>query len=307
MSDGAPPATTQYPKHHAVWTTAGVAVLLALYAIMAIGGSLHKGPSFDEAEELAVGYNIWMYQDFRMESANGDLVKRWDTLPFLFTHPKPAPTDNDYWRKAKAYRFGNEFFFENGNAPDWLLLQGRAMAVWFGVAAGFLVFVCARELFGELGGFFALTLFVFSPHMLAFGGIISTDMPACLTLLGAVWSVWRMLHRATWGRLALSLAFVSLLILAKPSALVIFPITLLMILVKLLSHRPLEWQLGRPQVIISQLKQLGVFCGMIGLHGFMAWVALWAHYDFRFNASPDPGNPEIIFRQAKVEDAVDPT
>jgi 4-amino-4-deoxy-L-arabinose transferase-like glycosyltransferase len=284
-----------------------VAILLALYAIMAIGASLHKGPSFDEAEELAVGYNIWMYQDFRMESANGDLVKRWDTLPFLFTHPKPAPTDNDYWRKAKAYRFGNEFFFESGNAPDWLLLQGRMMAVWWGVAAGLMVFLCARELFGAVGGFFALILFVFSPHMLAFGGIVSTDMPACFTLLGAVWSVWRMLHRATWGRLATSLVFVSLLILAKPSALVIFPITLLLIGVKLAVNRPLDWRLGQRRVITSRGQQLGVFCGMIVLHGIVGWTALWAHYDFRFNASPEPNDPEITFRQAPVEDAVDPT
>jgi 4-amino-4-deoxy-L-arabinose transferase-like glycosyltransferase len=307
MSVADPAASAPPPKHQAVWTTLGVALLLAIYAALAVGATLHKGMSFDEAEELSVGYNLWLHHDFRMESANGDLVKRWATLPYLFTRPNPAPTDNDYWRKAKAYRFGEEFFFESGNAPEWLLLQGRAMAMLIGVATGWLIFICARELFGALGGFFSLALFVFSPHMPAFGGIVSTDMSACLTLLGSTWCVWRLLHKVTWGRLAASLVFSGLLVLAKPSGLVIFPITALLIIVKLAGGRPLEWRLGRPRILVSRRSQSGVFCGMIVLHALAGWTLLWAHYDFRFNASPDPGNPEIIFRQAPVEDPVDPT
>ena len=51
-----------------------------LYVAMSLTASLRKGLSFDEGEELAVGYNIWLHHDFRMEAANGDLVKRWATL-----------------------------------------------------------------------------------------------------------------------------------------------------------------------------------------------------------------------------------
>jgi hypothetical protein len=70
--------------------------LLALYATMSLSASLHKGASFDEQEELAVGYNIWLHHDFRMEGANGDLIKRWATLPYLVT---PRPTmSTGAWR-----------------------------------------------------------------------------------------------------------------------------------------------------------------------------------------------------------------
>ena len=119
------------------WPALAAFVLLSIYAAMSLGAALHKGASFDEQEELAVGYQIWTHHDFRMEGANGDLIKRWATLPYLFTRPTAAATDNDYWQKARAYRFGYEFFFQSGNAPEWLLLQGRAMAVLGVVVIGF--------------------------------------------------------------------------------------------------------------------------------------------------------------------------
>jgi len=46
--------------------------------------------------------------------------------------PHPVPTDNDFFRDARPYRYGSSFFFESGNPPEWLLLQGRTMAVLMG-------------------------------------------------------------------------------------------------------------------------------------------------------------------------------
>jgi len=288
------------------WSRVTAVALLAIYAALSWNASLHKGPSFDEGEELAVGYNIWVNHDFRMEGANGDLMKRWATLPFLITHPRPNPTDNDYWRGAKAYRFGYEFLYENGNTPGWLLAQGRAMAILIGVATGVLVYLCASDLMGALGGIFALCLFTFSPNMLAFGGIVSTDMSVCLTMLGATWCIWRLLHKVTWGRLAASVVFLGLLGLAKTSVLAIFPIAAILVGVKLISGRPLEWQLGRTRTITSPKLQVGIFAGLVLVHAVVSWTMLWAHYDFRFHASPLPNDPAITFRVPKVTDPIDP-
>ncbi len=300
------PAEWTGAKMRSVWTTAGVTLLLALYFVMALGASLQKGPSFDEEEQLAVGYNIWLNHDLRMEGADGDLIKRWATLPYLISRPHPAPIDNDYWRSARPYRYGFSFFFQSGNQPGWLLLQARFMNALLGLAMGLLIFYCSRELFGASGGLFSLLLFAFSPHMLAFGGMVSTDMSICLTLLGSTWAIWRLLHRVTWGRVAWGLVFVSLLMLAKPSALVIFPITFILILIKLFSGKPLEWELGRRETITSASLQLGVFAGLFVLHGLVAWTALWAHYDFRFHASPNPGDPTLTLTHYAVTDPVDP-
>jgi hypothetical protein len=302
------PVTQDSPtKKIRPWPTMAAIALLALYAVLSFSASLHKGPSFDEAEELAVGYDIWTHHDFRMEGANGDFIKRWATLPYLITRPNPATTDNDYWRGAKAYRYGFEFFFQSGNEPEWLLLQGRLMALLIGIATGTLIFWCARELFGALGGLFALGLFTFSPHMLAFGSIVSTDMSACLTSLGSTWCIWRLLHRVTWPRLGASVVFLGLLGLAKPTVMVIFPVTAILVMVKLAKGKPLEWSIGRPRVISSRKTQAAIFAGMVLIHALGSWAMLWAHYDFRYAASPHPEDPSITFRVAPVLDPIDPT
>jgi len=304
MSDPVSPAPATTRQIH--WPNLIAVALLALYAVLSFSAAMQKGPSFDEAEELAVGYNIWTHQDFRMEGANGDFIKRWATLPYLVTHPNPATTDNSYWRGAKAYRYGFEFFFQSGNEPEWLLLQGRAMALLVGVATGAMIFWCARELFGALGGLFALVLFTFSPHMLAFGSIVSTDMSASLTCLGSTWCIWRLLHRVTWTRLGASVLFLGLLGLAKPTVMVVFPVTAILIFIKLMKGKPLEWRLGRPQIITSRKTQAGIFAGLVLIHALGSWTMLWAHYDFRYAASPTPSDPGIIFRVPPVVDPIDP-
>ncbi|HVU38590.1 MAG TPA: glycosyltransferase family 39 protein [Opitutales bacterium] len=306
MPETIPPGTSPVGQVRSAWITVGVAGLLAVYAALSLAASLHKGPSYDESEQLAVGYNVWINHDFRMEGGDGDLIKRWATLPYLFTQPRLPTTKNEYWRTGRTYIFGYEFFFHQGNLPDWLLLQGRAMAAVLGVLTGWLIFWCSRELFGAAGGLGSLMLFVFSPHMLAFGALVSTDMSACFVLLGATWSVWRVLHQVTWGRLMISLFFGSLLMLAKLSSLAIFPITLVLALIKLFSGLPLEWNLGRPRRFKSPASQAAVFAGLFLLHGLVAWAALWAHYDFRFAASPLPNDPTVTFTHYVANDPVDP-
>lgn len=281
-----------------------VVLLLALHATLALTASRTKGVSFDEAEQLAVGYDIWRRHDFRMETANGDLVKRWATLPYLFTRPALPPRDDPAWLAGAPYLFGYRFFFASGNRPESLLLQGRAMAAVLGVALGLLIFACSRELFGDAGGLVSLTLFAFSPHMLAFNGIVSTESSLCLTLLGTTWCVWRLLQRVTWGRLGASLAMFGLLLLAKPTALVILPVTAVLIAVKTLAGPPLEWAIGRPWRIVRRRIQLTVFAGMILLHAVAGWAVIWSYYEWRYAASPEPENPAVELRTRPASDPI---
>ncbi len=295
------------PGRRSSWpVVAVVAALLVAYVIMALGASRQKGLSYDEGEEIAIGYNIWRNHDLRMEAANGDLVKRWATLPLLLTKPVFPPKENPYWRAGGAYEVAFLFFFDTGNNPAALMFQCRSMVALLGVATGLLVFFCSKELFGNIGGLISLTLFVSSPSMLAFGAMVSTEMSVCLTLLGSTWCIWRLIHRVTWGRLLGSLIFVALLLLSKPTAIVTFPLTALMLAVKLYRGQPLEWRLGAHRTIYTRRAQAGIFAGLFVLHAVSGWAAVWAHYDFRYLASPNPGDPGIVFR-TQTSDPIDPS
>lgn len=282
-----------------------MAGLLIFYVAMALSASWQKGLSFDEGLQIAVGYNIWLRDDLRIEASNGDLVKRWATLPFLLSQPEFPPTENRFWREGAAYELAFTFFYDLGNDPRSLIRQSRAMVLVFGVATGLLVYICSRELFGALGGLISLTLFVSSSSMLVFGAMVSTEMTVCCTLLGSVWCIWRLLHRVTWGRLLGSLVFLGLLVLAKLTFVLILPLTAVMVVVKLAGGRPLEWQLGPSRRIHTRSAQAAIFAGLCGLHVLIGWTAVWAHYDFRYVASPKPDDPGITLLPHTL-DPIDP-
>lgn len=284
---------------------AAVAALLFAYATMSFTASLSKGVSFDEGLQLAAGYNIWRNHDLRIEGANGDFIKRWATLPYLLSQPNFVRQDDPLWQKSLAYDLGWKFFFEVGNRPEALLRQSRAMIVLLGVATGLLVFWCSRELFGVAGGFISLAIFVFSPSMLALGAIVSTDMSITLALFASTCWIWRLLHAVSPGRVLASLGWIGVLVLAKPTALVIFPITALMLAVRLLVGRPLvvTWH-GTEIQVNRRVRQAAIIAALGCLHVGAAWGALWAHYEFRYAASPQPENSRLELYRVATPDEV---
>lgn len=262
-------------------------LLLAAFAATAFTAAWDKGVSFDEGLQLAVGYNLWLHDDYRIEGANGDFVKRWATLPYLISRPAFVARDDERWRRVESYALGRAFLFELGNRPEVLLRQARAMMVVLGVATGLLVFWWARDLFGAPGGFLALALYATSSHLIAFSGIVSTDLSISLALLGSTLGIWRLLHRITAGWLVFSLGFQAMLVLAKMTGVIIWPVAALLLGVKLGVGRPLqlEWR-GRVWEVRSRRPQAAVFGGLILLHAVVGWAAIWAHYGFRYAAAP---------------------
>jgi hypothetical protein len=274
---------SQRPAGSPRWSRFAVVALLCLYAALSWTASFSKGVSFDEGLQLGVGYNIWKNRDLRVQGANGDLIKRWATLPYLLSRPAFVSQDRTSWRDGSGYELGDEFLFSVGNRPDSLLKQGRAMIALLGVATGLLVFLASRALFGLAGGLVSLAMFVFSPSMLAFGGVVSTDMSATLTLFASTYFLWRLLHDISCRSFLLSLGSVALVVLAKASGLVIIPIAIALVGIRLMAGTPLKvrWRGGNTDVN-GRSRQALLFAGLAAIHAVAAWAAIWAHYEFRY-------------------------
>jgi hypothetical protein len=284
-----------------------VTLLLAAYAAMSYSASWEKGLTVDEGAQIAAGYNIWLHSDYRMEGGNGDFIRRWATLPLLVTRPKFDGAALPGWRAGNAYATAYSFFFQTGNRPESILRQTRAMVVLLGVALGLAVFVVARRQFGAVGGLISLGLFCFSPNMLAFGSIVSTDLSIALFLFVATGCVWGLLHEVTWRRLGLSFLAVGGAVLAKLSALALLPITAILIVVKLGGGRPLRVRWGaRSRVLGGRWAQLGVFAALGLAHVLAAWAALWAGYGFRYAALPPTADATAGFWSSPNREPVRP-
>ena len=274
-----------------------VAALLLMYGFMCLSPSGQKCCAFDEISHLAVGYNMWLNGDFRCDPCNGDFVKRWAALPLVLTAPAFPSIQDPAWRMAETFVLGFEFLYQKGNDAQSLLLQGRFMVMLLGVLLGLLVYLASRELFGVAGGLVSLVLYCFCPNMLAHGGMVTTDLAFSLMFFGATWSIWRLMHKATWWRLSFSLLFFGLLLVSKLTAVLIFPVAAVMLLFRLWSGGALPWHLGRYRLLGRRPAVAGALALLVLVHAVWGWASIWACYNFKYLARADVGDATLTFQQ----------
>jgi hypothetical protein len=275
-----------------------IVLLLAGYYYMAVSASRTKSTTFDEAVHITGGYNAWRLHDHRFDPGNGDFLKRWATLPLLFSRPNFPPLDSENWRTAEFVLFSHDLLFHAGNDPDAILLQTRRMAALIGVALGALVFACSRRLFGSAGGLVSLTLFAFCPNILANGGLVSTDITLATMLLASTWFLWRLLHAVTWTNLLLSLLAFSLLVISKITAVLIVPIAVILIAVRFFNREPWPWSLRGTASLATRGRQAAALLPLILLHCLVGWGAIWTVFDFKYVARGDPADASLTLPQA---------
>jgi 4-amino-4-deoxy-L-arabinose transferase-like glycosyltransferase len=261
----------QHPRR-AVWETALVATLLALYWWMAISVSDQNSGGFDEIAHLTAGTSFLLHADYRLNPENGLLPQLWAALPLEFSHPTFPSLNTDTWGTSDVWQLGDRFFFHSGNAPGLLLLQGRCMIALLGAATACLVYLWSRSLFGILGAAVSLTLCVFSPTMLAHGGMVTSDMALALTMTAALWAyAWLLASPSALRCLVCGLIF-GVLAVAKFSSLTIAPVLLLLLILHLAVNRTNPGTSSR-----AQLRMAGAALGTLSI----AWLAIWAFYGFR--------------------------
>ncbi|HMD59942.1 MAG TPA: glycosyltransferase family 39 protein [Opitutaceae bacterium] len=276
-----------------------VGLLLLLHAALALSAISRRGFAMDEIDHLTMGYSEWLTHDYRVDTANGDLIKRFASIPLLATKPHfPGGPKDASWRDADYFKLGNEFFFASGNDPDRMLLAARAAAVLLSAALGLVVFVASRRLFGTAGGLLSLFLYSLCPVILAHAAMVTSDMSLAFTLSAATYLVWRLLHRVAWATLALSGAATGLLFLAKLTAVLIIPITGALLVLRLARNAPWRVELGGKAAVWPRRgRQLLLVAGLCAFHVAAAAAIVWANYEFRFAGSSMPDDPGLAWTE----------
>ena len=107
---------------------------------------------------------------------------------------------------------------------------------------------------------------------------------ACVSLF----FLWRLCREVTPGNLAgLILAF-SFAFVAKHSAFVLFPVTILLLVARSLRSEP--WTLRRPWglVLDSTARRFAATGALVVILGLSTWVTVWAAYGFRSTPTSEP-------------------
>ncbi len=256
---------------------AGVACLLIVLALQLALSARRESQTWDEACHIFAGYNYWKNGNFGDNPEHPPLVKLLATLPLLRL-PLNVPPHPGVFSKEADFITATEFVYSNDASA--ILFRTRMAAALLTLLLGLLVFVVAKEMFGPILAFIALTLLVFEPNILAHGAVVTTDVGMSLFLLATVYMFYRYAKKPTTGRLLLTGLAAGLGLATKHSAILIFPALFVLAAceVALGSNDAAPSQTSEPRT-----KQALRLLGALAVIGVIAVVVLWSFYGFHFH------------------------
>ncbi len=282
------PTASPWQRHLTGPVTAGI--VLALFWVLLVASVRDKSVTYDETVHATAGYTYWKSNDYRLQPENGNLPQRWAALGLLGAGTRFPPADAPGWVGTDQWELGDQWFNRMGNDTAAMLFRGRLGSSLFAVGLAALIWFWSRRIFGPVGGMLSLVLCALNPSILANGPLMTSDTAAALFFLGAIGAWWRLLHRVTPGRLALSALTMAGLFVAKMSAPLIIPMAAILVLARLIRREPLP--AGVRQVRhLSPRRQQAVVIGLVTLvHVAVAYATIWGFYGFRFSMFA-PGQP----------------
>jgi Dolichyl-phosphate-mannose-protein mannosyltransferase len=267
----------QDPRRSPSWiTTVPAALLILLFFLCCVHTARRDSVTWDESQHLYSGWLSWEHGDFGYNPEVPPLVKMWDAIPLLHRDIKQPPFTRDDFKK-EGFVLGQRFLAANG--IDRTLIPARIMASLLSAFLATLIFLCAREMFGDKAALFALLLFCLDPNFLAHGGYVTTDIGASLTMLAAVYAFYRYGKHPTAARMiAVGLA-VGMAMTAKFTGVFIVPVLCLI--------AALDYWLVRDKSASVRSPSPRQWITAIVVALLIGVGSIWAIYHFHYAARPE--------------------
>lgn len=230
----------------------------------------------DEATHLYAGYQYLKCGDLTVSPEHPPLAKIIAAAPLVLMNPPVDCTpfhgdDYDQWKTSFAWLYSTNWRSE--------LFRARTAVSVFSFILCVLVWVVTRRMFGIGAAILATLLLIFEPNILAFGGLVLTDIPVTAMLLFGVFGFYLWTRRPCVPLLLLAGMAVGLTLLAKNSGLVVIPV--LIILAVADAFLPQDDEQRSSTRMIRNLVA-------VGLIFLVAYATLWAGYGMRYSAHAGP-------------------
>jgi Dolichyl-phosphate-mannose-protein mannosyltransferase len=270
------PTSHDAPRRTASWATAiAAAIVILLFFTCCVRTARNDSVSWDESQHLYSGWLSWEHGDFGYNPEVPPLVKMWDAIPLLHRDiTQPAFTGDPF--KKEGFVLGQRFLAANG--IDRTLIPARIMASLLTVLLATLLFLCAREMFGDKAALFALLLFCLDPNFLAHGAYVTTDIGASLTMLAAVYAFYRYVQRPGVARIITTGLAVGLTMTAKFTGVFIVPVLCLI--------AAIDYWLSKRDAASSKSPSPRQLIATIAVASVIGVGCIWTIYHFRYAARP---------------------
>ena len=268
-----------------------VCLLLVVHAAMLAWGAAVHSPTTDEPGQLVAGLSHWEFGRFELYRVTPPLVRMVGALPVLAARPA---TDwsrfHDYPGSRAEVKLGIDFCTANGPRLFWLTTLARWACIPFSLLGGSICYLWAKKLYGPVAGLLALTLWCFSPNVLAHAQLITTDVAGAALCVTACFAFWHWLKHPEWGFALVAGLLLGLTELSKGTFVVLYGVWPALWLVwrwkSTVGPAARSW--GRQTLQMSVILTLGLYLLNLG-YGFEGSLRPLRSYRFVSESLAGPG------------------
>ena len=253
-----------------------VTLILLTLLVVSANSIINKSVTWDERCYIGLGNYYLKTGNYNIDGFiyHGSLSYYLNSI-FLV----PLNLETDAWDKDRCWDISNDIIFNSDQDPKKIVFLSRLPFIFISLLLGFYVFKWAKELYGGAAGLFSLTLYAFSPGIIANSRFAMTDFPSITFMFIALYYFWRSIKNDKNKYMIYAGIFVGLSLLSQFSGIFIFPIIFLLSLTKnktLLIKR------------IIRIIQIGVIASLIIFIGYSFSLgtissSLPDHYNTRVN------------------------
>src|SRR4030043_684637 len=202
-----------------------VAAILFIMLAISIGPALGDAAIMDEVAHIPSGYSYIKYHDYRLNPEHPPILKDLAGIPLQFLRVT-FPTNEQFWTTDAngQWNAGWRFMYLPGNDTEKIIFWSRFPIILLSLLLGFVIFKWAKELFGTKAGLLALALYAFDPNILGHDHYVTTDLGIAAFLFFAFYFFYKYLREPGWKTIVLAGIFLGLAALTKYSAVLLFPI-----------------------------------------------------------------------------------
>ncbi|MSO19742.1 MAG: glycosyltransferase family 39 protein [Acidobacteria bacterium] len=203
------------------------ALLLAAMCWLMVSGALEDAVTYDEQPHVAAGYTYLTRRTVDFNTEHPPLLKDLAALPLLFMKLDLSWEklgDDPNWFNGDPWEFGRKLLDHSTGDPDRAMFAVRAPIIALTLLLGWALFAWTRRRYGDVAGVIALTLYVFSPTILAHGRLVTTDLGAAAGFFIATIMFLRFLERPSGANVLLAGTALGLALLTKFSTILLVPI-----------------------------------------------------------------------------------
>ncbi|MDI6778196.1 MAG: glycosyltransferase family 39 protein [Patescibacteria group bacterium] len=243
-----------------------VAIILLIMLAISVGTALGDAAIMDEVAHIPSGYTYVKYGDYRLNPEHPPILKDMAGIPLQFLNLN-FPVSDDLWTKNANDQWiaGWRFLYMPENNTETILFWSRFPIILLSLLLGFVIFKWARELFGVKAGLLALALYAFDPNILGHNHYVTTDLGIAAFSVFAFYFFTKYLKNPNWKMTFLAGVFLGFSQLAKFSAVLLFPIFGLTLLI---------------YIFFREEKIKKSFLGSLKIKKF--WLQKFCHYTVTF-------------------------